>query len=917
MLQVPFTVLNNNLLAGNKFSAYLGTENPVFLGTVSGTATGEYVINASIPVDILTNGYQLYVVSTAPQANSDMLLLTVNAKPIKYTVNGGSSICEGSRGTEISLENSQIGINYELYRGNELVATVEGTDAPLVLGYFNIAGEYTVKGVNPLTSCWTNMAGSATITIIPSPQIFEYSGESSYCSTATTPGVTIGLDDTEVDFAYTLMQAESVLESITGTGAAMTFTGTYTAGTYYVVAKNTQECASNYPNLIITVSEPPVQFELLGGGDVCPESGLPITLSGSEANYTYKLYNSTTLVGTFTGTGSSIELGAYGAGSYTMRAINGACTTDMLNTIAINQLPLPTKYVFNASNNGHYCNGSTSGVNLILEGSQVGKNYEFYLNGTLVATLTGTGAPLAIEQVTEVGAYTVKAIDATTLCNTMMNETVTVVADAVEAVTGGTPNNESINPDNALFGWNQSVCASSYRFVISLNQDLSLPQIDMTLSKSDLVLPIPVNGLNYRSTYYWAVYAINGEVVVPSETWTFTTIDPTPTQEIALPHGWSIISTNLYPQNTSLEAIFTGIVDKLLIIKEGSGNFWMPPSTGSLENWDALNGYQLYMFEPRTLTVRGNHVPVSTPIPLANAGWYMVSYLPTAPMQAQLALSSIANKLVIAKNGNGEMYWPMFGVNNLENSAGTMVEGKGYLIYVVGSSTLVYPTPMARKSDVNSFEIELQNEILMSSTTRTGNNASLVLVAENLATGTEIGVYNSSNAIVGTGVVRDGRAAITIWGDNPATTEVEGSSDGELLTMKALNKTSQQLTDIKLESVNELTNSTITKTLNYKRNGLFVARLSTGETTKVVRIANNPNPFSESTTIEFELSESGNATVEVYTLEGVKIATLANGTYDTSIQQVEFKSTDVASGTYKLVLRSGSHVATTMMVVVK
>ena len=446
---------------------------------------------------------------------------------------------------------------------------------------------------------------------------------------------------------------------------------------------------------------------------------------------------------------------------------------------------------------------------------------------------------------------------------------------------------------------------------------MSNPVYNETLPASTLVLPYEVNGLDNITTYYWRVTSNNWEITVPSETWSFTTVDPTPTQEITLPHGWSIISTNLYPQNTSIDAIFTGIIDQLLIIKDGSGNFWMPPATGGLTNWNALNGYQVYLREPRTLTIRGNNVPVATPIPMANAGWYMVSYLPTSAMQAQLALSSIASKLVIAKNGNGEMYWPMFGVNNLENSAGTMVEGKGYLIYVVGSSTLIYPTPMARKSDINSFEAEPKNEVLMSSVTRTGNSASLVLIGENLATGTEVGVYNSNNAIVGTGVVRDGRAAITIWGDNPITSAIEGSSNGEKLTVKTLDKSSQQMAEVKLESVNELTNSTTTKTLNYKQNGLFVARISNGETTEVVRIANNPNPFSETTTVEFELTDGGNATVEVYTLEGVRIATLADGVFGKGIQQVEFKSTDVASGTYKLVLHSGSHIATTMMVVVK
>ena len=44
-----------------------------------------------------------------------------------------------------------------------------------------------------------------------------------------------------------------------------------------------------------------------------------------------------------------------------------------------------------------------------------------------------------------------------------------------------------------------------------------------------------------------------------------------------------------------MPAIWNNIVNRLLIIKEGTGNFWMPPQTGSLSSWNVLNGYQIYM----------------------------------------------------------------------------------------------------------------------------------------------------------------------------------------------------------------------------------------------------------------------------------------------------------------------------------
>ena len=117
----------------------------------------------------------------------------------------------------------------------------------------------------------------------------------------------------------------------------------------------------------------------------------------------------------------------------------------------------------------------------------------------------------------------------------------------------------------------------------------------------------------------------------------------------------------------------------------------MPPSTGSLYQWNALNGYLLYMTQPDTLIIRGNYVTAGTSISFPSQGWYVISYLPQTPMQASTALASLNNNFVIVKNGSGEIYFPLLDINTLENSTGLMVPGKGYLIYVTQQCTLVYP----------------------------------------------------------------------------------------------------------------------------------------------------------------------------------------------------------------------------------
>lgn len=60
-----------------------------------------------------------------------------------------------------------------------------------------------------------------------------------------------------------------------------------------------------------------------------------------------------------------------------------------------------------------------------------------------------------------------------------------------------------------------------------------------------------------------------------------------------------------------------------------------------------------------------------------------------------------------------------------------------------------------------------------------------------------------------------------------------------------------------------------------------------------------PNPFNETATIEFSVAETGNATVEVYSLTGTKVATVFNNEVEAgAIQKVEFNANNLSNGIY-------------------
>ncbi len=76
---------------------------------------------------------------------------------------------------------------------------------------------------------------------------------------------------------------------------------------------------------------------------------------------------------------------------------------------------------------------------------------------------------------------------------------------------------------------------------------------------------------------------------------------------------------------------------------------------------------------------------------------------------------------------------------------------------------------------------------------------------------------------------------------------------------------------------------------------------------------NYPNPFNPSTVIRFSLSEPTDLNLEVYTIDGRLVSTLANGFHNKGQHSIQFDATGLASGVYLYRLRTNSHVLTRKM----
>ncbi len=157
-----------------------------------------------------------------------------------YAVTGGGSYCYGGTGVIVGLNESEVGVEYQLYVDNVQEGTsVAGTGEAISFGSQTLAGTYTVKGTKTVTGCTLDMTGSVEVSInaLPTATI-SITGNPSICSGGSSV-LTVDLTGTE---PWTYLWSDdggATTHEVIASTSSSTFTVSPTSNTTYTIVSVT------------------------------------------------------------------------------------------------------------------------------------------------------------------------------------------------------------------------------------------------------------------------------------------------------------------------------------------------------------------------------------------------------------------------------------------------------------------------------------------------------------------------------------------------------------------------------------------------------------------------------------------------------------------------------------------------------
>ena len=315
----------------------------------------------------------------------------------------------------------------------------------------------------------------------------------------------------------------------------------------------------------------------------------------------------------------------------------------------------------------------------------------------------------------------------------------------------------------------------------------------------------------------------------------------------------------------------------------------------SIPYWEYTEGYQIKLNEAEDITWDGIGIPEDTDIPMT-PNWNLISYFPSYALDAGsddfFVLSSILDRVIIAKDGDGNFMMPEMDFSNMP----PWREGFGYHVKlnVEGNNNIIFNYPL--ECHINHSKV-IYPSSHFGVRNSTGNNMSLLVCTPDMKSG-ELAAFNKDNLLIGSGVVNDeGWCGLAIWGDDNTTEKIDGLMDREIPKFKYWNGSEEYEANVIVK----------TGTLQYEANEMTIGDLDISNTNlpNEYHISDAfPNPFNSMTSIEYYLPSAVNVSMSIFNLSGKELMSIESGLKPAGIHRVSFEGGLLPSGTYYIVLNA-------------
>jgi hypothetical protein len=424
------------------------------------------------------------------------------------------------------------------------------------------------------------------------------------------------------------------------------------------------------------------------------------------------------------------------------------------------------------------------------------------------------------------------------------------------------------------------------------NEQPGTPVLNLSWSYNKVALFFGFGNTGTGEIYYWDDIEFIDQ-----------TVD---TQTMNFVQGWSIFSTYIDPFEADLDSVFAPIISEVQIVKDGNGVvYWPAYNLNDIGDFTVGLGYQIKLTTTQNLDIIGEAVQPENEILNISQGWGIIGYLRQTPGDIATIFSSVVTNILLIKDGNGLVYWPAYNVNMIIN----MLPGLGYQIKAAASMQFAYPA----NAPASKSKVEMNSTTHFSPAQNTGNNHTLGIPAEAWqeipAIGDEIAAYAENGMLVGSGTYQGGTFAMTLWGNDELSSEVDGLQPGEAFNLKHWNKESGHYSSINIESWKQGNG-------NYDVNGISVAKKVSFISSEFT-VESYPNPATGRVNILLSISSDDFVEIAIYNSIGVKVDQLQYGTLRAGEYYFDVDLASYSMGTYFYRVQAGEQIQTKAFQVIK